>query len=133
MKLIINSELSLAEAQMELAIKFKEGKYIVCSIEKQQRTLTQNKAIHLYCKMLAYELTAAGLDIAKTMKADFEIPWSENAVKELIWKPVQAAMFNIDSTTKLTTEKVSQVYDVVNRHISDKHGISVLFPSKDNL
>ena len=135
MKMTINSQISLAEAQIELARRFKADKYIVCSIEKQQRSLTQNKAMHLYFKMLAFELTAAGLDIKKTLKKDFDISWNEHSIKVLIWKPVQEAMFGTDSTTKLTREKVSQVYDIVHRHILNLTNgeVNVQFPSKDQL
>jgi len=99
--------------------------------DKPVRTLTQNKAIHKYFSMLAESLNNAGLDVKKTMRHDVDIPWSEALVKELIWKGVQKAMFDIDSTTKLDTAQVSQVYEVINRHTSSTMGVSVIFPSKD--
>ena len=133
MKLVINSQVSLAEAQAMLARKFKEDKYVVCTIQKQQRTMNQNRAMHLYFSMVACDLNAAGLDIQKTMKETFCIPWSESSVKALIWHPVMQAMFETDSTAKLTTEQVSKIYDVVHRHLSQTHGINVAFPSRDNL
>lgn len=99
--------------------------------DKPVRTLTQNAAIHKYFSMLSESLNNAGLDVRKTLRADFEIPWTESLVKELIWKGVQKAMFDIDSTTKLDTSQVSQVYEVINRHIAQTHGVSVIFPSKE--
>jgi hypothetical protein len=38
------------------------------------------------------------------------------------------AMFEIESTTKLERVQVSQVYDVLNRSLSEKYGISIPFP-----
>jgi len=99
--------------------------------DKPVRTLTQNAAIHKYFSMLAESLNNAGLDVKKTLRHDFDIPWSESLVKELIWKGVQKAMFDIDSTTKLDTAQVSQVYEVINRHIGSTHGVSVIFPSNE--
>ena len=81
--------------------------------------------------MLAESLNNAGLDVKKTMAQDVEIPWTETLIKELIWRKVQLAMFDINSTAKLDTTQISQVYDVINRHISQTHGVSVIFPSKD--
>ena len=101
------------------------------SDQKPARTISQNKSIHKYFAMLAESLNNAGLDVKKTMAQDVEIPWSEVLVKELIWRKVQLAMFDIDSTAKLDTAQISQVYDVINRHISQTHGVSVIFPSKE--
>lgn len=132
MKIIINSELSLKEAQMMLAKRWRKDKYLALTIEKQQRTLSQGKAIHLYCDMLAWELSSKGLDIRKTLKTDFEIPWDKDSVKQLMWHPVQKAMFGTASTAKLTTDQVSKVYDVINRKMATEFGISLEFPSKEN-
>lgn len=89
--------------------------------------------MHKYFSLLANELNSAGLDIKQTLKEEFEIPWNEHTVKELIWRPVQIAMYDIESTTKLDKLQVSDVYEVINRHIASKHGVSVPFPSIDEL
>ena len=94
------------------------------------RSDPQNRAIHLFCRMLAKALSDAGYDVRTTLKADFEIPWNETLVKELIWREVQIAMFNKKSTTQLNKMEVGDVYEVINRHIAEKHGISVPFPSE---
>ena len=99
--------------------------------DKPVRTLTQNKAIHKYFVMLAESLNNAGLDVKKTMRHDVDIPWTPELIKELIWRGVQEAMFDIKSTTKLDTEQVSKVYETINRHTSSTMGVSVVFPSKD--
>jgi hypothetical protein len=110
---------------------FKEGDVYQVDIKKQdQRTLAQNRSIHLFCTMLSDALNDAGLDIAKTMKQDASIPWSATLIKELMWSVVQKAMFDTSSTTKLDTKQVGEVYDVINRHLSTAHGVSVSFPGR---
>ena len=99
--------------------------------QKPVRTLTQNRSLHKYFSMLAESLNNAGLDVKKTMRHDVDIPWTETLIKELIWRKVQSAMFDIDSTAKLDTAQISQVYEVINLHISQTFGVSVMFPSKD--
>jgi hypothetical protein len=41
-------------------------------------------------------------------------------------------MFNIKSTTELPSEKVSQIYDVINAALIDRVGIHIPFPQKEN-
>ncbi len=133
MKVIINSELSLKEAQIALERKWKKDKFLVLNIQRQVRTLTQNGSMHLYFEMLAYELNAAGFDVMKTMKHDFEIPWNEKLIKELLWTNLQLAMFGIKSTAELNTKQVGEVYKVLDKHLADKLGVSVDWPCKDNM
>ena len=93
------------------------------------RSDPQNRAIHLFCRLLAEALNDAGFDVRRTMKADFEVPWNETLVKELIWRPVQIAMLNKKSTTQLNKMEVSDIYEVINQNIASKHAVHVPFPS----
>ena len=96
----------------------------------RQRTQPQNRSIHLFCSMVADTLNGAGLDMKRTLKHDAEIPWSDDRAKEFLWRPVQIAMFNIESTTELNTAQVSEVHKVVMRHLQQSHGLPyVPFPS----
>ena len=96
-------------------------------------TDSQRKALHLYCELLAQSLNNAGLDMKKTLKEEIEIPWTKDLVKEHIWRPVQVAMTGIDSTTKLETVNCSEIYEVLNRHTAQKLGVSVAWPSIEEL
>lgn len=119
------------QLDVEALNKLDNGKEFEVNIKtSESRTSAQNRSIHLFCKMLSDALNNAGLDISKTMKEDAAIPWSETLVKELIWRKVQLAMFDTDSTTKLDTKQVSEVYEVVNRHLASTHGVSVSFPDR---
>ena len=100
--------------------------------DEKKITQTQNSSIHLYFKLLAYELNEAGFDVMKTMSHDVPIPWNEHLVKELIWRKVQKAMTDKRSTTKLDTKEVSEIYRVIDNHISNisKGEISIPFPNR---
>ena len=98
--------------------------------EAKTRTGTQNRSIHLYFKLLAYELNEAGFDVMKTLSHDVAIPWNEHLIKELIWRKVQKAMTDKRSTTKLNTDEVGKIYETINRHLASTLGISVEFPDK---
>ena len=51
-------------------------------------------------------------------------------VKEYFWKPIQLALFEIESTTKLNTTQMNEIIDVVTKFFADK-GVIIPFPSLD--
>lgn len=98
-----------------------------------QRTVQQNKAIHVLFKLLANTLNEAGLDMRKTLKPGVEIPWSGAAVKEYLWRPIQTAQLQKTSTTELTTVEIDAVFDTINKHLGERFGLHVPFPSVEEL
>lgn len=98
---------------------------------EQQRTIQQNKALHLYFQMVAESLNEAGLDMRKVLKPAIDIPWSKESVKEFMWKPIQNIQLRKKSTTELTTKDIDIVFDTLNRHLGEKLGIHIPFPSLD--
>jgi hypothetical protein len=110
-----------------------DGKMEVVLRSVSHRTNKQNNALHKFCELLAIALNDAGLDMKKTLKPDADIPWTKELVKEYIWKPVQKAAIGKKSTTEMSTLDPSQVYEIINRHMSEKHGISVPFPSEEEV
>ena len=102
---------------------------IECNLKKKgTRTTKQNSALHLFLRKLADALNDAGLDMKAVLKPEVEIPWNSTTAKENLWRPVQLAMTQKESTADLDTVEVSQVYDALNRHIASKFGVSVPFP-----
>ena len=102
-------------------------------MEDKVLTRQQQKAIHLYFKHMADELTNAGLDIRKTLKADFDVPWNAYLVKEFMWRPVQKEVCGKESTTKITTQEINQIFDVITKAIGEKTGLYIEFPSIEAL
>lgn len=101
--------------------------------ETTQRTKKQNRALHKYFTMLAERLNDAGLDMKKVLKPTVEIPWTSDSVKTHLWKPIMEAMYEITSTTEMTTGQVTKVYETINRHMAEKFGLSEPFPSIEEL
>lgn len=101
--------------------------------EEAARSIPQNNAIHLYFTWLAEALSASGLDVMKTLRHDAAIPWTEGLVKALVWRVMQVAMFGTTSTTKLKKAEVGRIYDILNRHFIEKHGVCVDFPDSERM
>jgi hypothetical protein len=98
---------------------------------KLKRTPQQNKAFHKGCRLLAAALADAGLDAKKTLKPEVDIPWTPEMVKDLLYKPILKAMYGKESTSDMETEEVSEVWKVLNRHLAEKFGVQVPFPSEE--
>lgn len=98
-----------------------------------ERTTQQNKALHLYFQIVADVLNDAGLDMRKTLKPGIEIPWTKDAIKDYLWRPIQMSYLRKRSTTELTTRDIDKIYDILNRHLAEKFHIYEPFPSLDEL
>ena len=87
------------------------------------RTWTDNqrKAFHVGCQELADYLNEHGKDMRAVLKADVDIPWTKDTVKEYIFRPIMKAMFGYESHTELKKiEEVSKLWDVAMRHLGEK-------------
>ena len=98
-----------------------------------QRTNQQNKALHVLFALLANTLNEAGLDMRQTLKPEIEIPWSGPSVKEFLWRPIQTTQLQKKSTTELTTVEIDQVFDTINKHLGERFGLHVPFPSVEEI
>jgi hypothetical protein len=130
----IDSELALAEHIRDIRKRWYEERHLIVSVRTgKQRTLTQNRALHLFCTMLADTLNAAGLDMKKTLKPDAEIPWDCASVKERLWKPIQEAVIGKLSTTEADRIEYSKVHEILAHHLATKLGVQAPeWPRKDN-
>lgn len=97
-----------------------------------KRTGRQNNSLHRFFRLLAADLNDAGLDMRKTLREDIEVPWTEELVKDHLWRPIQEAVVNKESTTELEKDEVDKVYNVLNRHLGQKLGIYTPFPKDES-
>lgn len=101
---------------------------------KRKRTHAQNASLHLWCKLMADALNAAGIDILSfPWKEGIELPWTKEEVKDRLWRPVQKAMTGEEHTSKATTLDYQAVYEVLNRKIASETGIHVPWPCLEEM
>lgn len=95
----------------------------------KQRTEQQNRALHLWFELLAETLNDGGYSVQLVLKEKMDLNWDKEKIKELLWRPAQQAILGKTSTTELKKqEDIDKVFDHLNRHISEKFGVSVQFP-----
>ena len=127
----VNSQQTLDAFKKFLDSEFEKHKHLTITWRTgKQRTLRQNNALQKYCELLADAFNDAGMDMRAVLREDVEIPWSKDTVREHIWRPIMLAMTRKESTTNLTREEVTQIYETINRHTAAKFGLSVEFPSE---
>ena len=101
----------------------------------KKRTLPQNAALHLYCTVMAKDMTDAGFTQRKltgAFKEGFELPVTMHMVKE-IFREVGRAMFDKDSTSKLSTGEVQKVYQVIDQRFGEITGVRAEWPTSENM
>lgn len=116
--------------------KLKDGDIVELVIstkgKRALRTEQQNRALHLYFDLVAKELNDGGYTVQKVLREKLELSWTPEFVKDMLWRPAQMALLRKESTTQLSKqEDIDTVYDHLNRHLGEKFGIHVGFPSHE--
>jgi len=98
----------------------------VCGYEIKNRTSQQNKALHLFFAWIANMYNEVGKTYTNQM--GFETIWTSTMVKELIWRPLQISLFNIESTTKLDSKQLTLIADTIIDFFAGQ-GFYIQFPN----
>ena len=115
--------------------QYENGKHVTYSIKDTTRSDRQNNAMHLWFRQIAIQLNDAGYWVRHPFSDNVEIPFTEVLVKEMLYKPTAKAMFDKDTTTRLTPAELSEASEVLVRRLSEHKGVYVPFPQqlKDQL
>jgi hypothetical protein len=130
---IYNLKMSEEFIRLFAQVNYLREKGATVKIEEvsETRTNTQNRAIHLFFKLLANALNEHGEYYHYfNFKGELvEIPWDGEMVKTYIWKPLQKEITDKKSTAHLTTKEIDPIYSVIHKHYSQE-GIELFFPSR---
>ena len=131
----VNSDVSFDNFVKHVRSLYDKHKFVVFSWKTgRQRTYIQNAAIHVFCREIAEALNNAGYETSvrsRALKGEIEVPWTQDSVKELIWRPVQMKLYpDKDSTVKLQRTEVSEVAEVITRYLGERFGLHVPFPNR---
>lgn len=141
---VINSEKTRYDFLKAMSDLYDEKKYLTIEIKTgKPRTNLQNASIHLYWSLMADAMNDAGFSYKQFIEVveanGVAVPWDGEKFGDEVWRRVQAAMYpetilkdGKPSTTKLKSDQVAKVYDVVNLKIIDMtNGLHVDFPERD--
>nr|BAR33282.1 hypothetical protein [uncultured Mediterranean phage uvMED] len=136
---VVNSDRSLDNFIAHAKKLYDDKKYITFKWNAgRQRSELQNRAIHVFCREIAESLNNAGIERETSIKIKsnvlknvVDVPWSMELVKDLIWRPVQLAKYpEKESTVKLERAEVSDVAEIIIKHLGENFGIYVPFPDR---
>lgn len=134
MKLDLSNENDLFKAQTYFDMLC-AGKFSI-ELKKlsDKRTSQQNRALHKFFVLISNQLNEIGQEFCYTGLKGLELStrYTPEIVKNFFWRPIQLALYDIESTKKLTTEQINGVTDVIIKFFGDK-GILIEFPNRDNL
>ena len=110
------------------------GEHII-EIRKRtkSRTSKQNRSLHKYLEIVSEKMNDAGVTqrkLSSSLKAGFELPVTPEMIKA-IFRLVGKAMYEKDSTAKLSTVEIYEVYKVVDQRLSEVTGVSCEWPSNE--
>lgn len=98
------------------------------------RSLAQNRSLHLWLERLAESLNDAGFSVNDKVVIHADISFTKENLKAIAVHPVMTALFpEIDSTAKLSKTQINDVYLHVDRAISERTGISVAWPTQEQI
>ena len=99
----------------------------------QQRTSQQNRGLYLFFTQLAEALNMAGLEMKVVLKGDTQIWWTSESVKEYLWRPLQKAMYQKESTTELEKQvEIDKIHEQLMHILGEKHGVEFIeFPHEE--
>ena len=109
-----------------------------CQVELKEVKLTrsgkQNRALHVFFTIISNELNELGMEFQYTglKGSTLSTRYTPNLVKEFFWRPVQIALFNIQSTTKIDTQQINEINEVIIRYFAER-GVELFFPSIESL
>ena len=114
------------------AFYIKNGYTVDLIKKKNTRTTKQNSSLHLLYTIISSQLNEMGVDFEHVNLLGIKSRHTPNLVKESLWRPIQIALFDIESTTKINTEHINEIVDVLANYFGEK-GIIIEFPSKEQL
>ena len=134
MKLNLRNPTDQNKAVTYLTKLIEDEKTIELKEIKVTRSTRLNSAMHLYFVFISHELNELGLEFNYTgiSGKEFGLRYTPDLVKQMIWKPIMLAMFDIKTTTKLNSKEINEIIDVITKFFGDK-GIVIDFPSIDTL
>ena len=109
--------------------------YTVDLIQKKNtRTTKQNSALHVFFTIISSQLNELGIEYRYfgLKGKEVGVMHTPHLVKEFVWKPIQRILFDIESTTKINTEQINKITDVLIKYFGEM-GVLIQFPSIEHL
>jgi len=103
--------------------------YCLKVLSDKKITRPQQKGLYLFFEWIANAHNELGITLLKNVAGmDIELRFTANLVKYEFWVPIQVALYDFETTTKLDTEKINTIADIIIKFLGDK-GFYIDFPN----
>ena len=82
---------------------------------------------------MAEDLNDGGFEIPHPFKPGLEIPYSEESVKELLYKPIITMYFKVLRSSDLSTEQLSESMTILVDAVNRNTGVYTQIPTQESL
>jgi hypothetical protein len=96
---------------------------------EKQKTIQQNKALHLGCQQIADILIENNIPLSVALKNLYVRPTME--VIKGVFRDIAKAKYGVESTTQLTRKQINEVWEDMTATLSENTGIYFPFPSEE--
>ena len=113
------------------------GNELTYTIQKSARTRKQNATLHLLFRRMARDLNDAGApDIPHPFNPVFRMKWTEDKVKELLFKPYLWHLSKewdkqTENSSDCTTEQLSEVMQALIDGVNQAVGVYTPIPTNE--
>ena len=98
-----------------------------------QRTIQQNKSLHLWLTLLADALNDSGQCLGDGRLVRLPIRFTPENLKETVLRPYMESLWGITSTTKLDTTQIKELYKDLDLICAERTGVHIEWPSEHSL
>jgi len=98
------------------------------------RTSKQNRSLHKFFSLVSEQLNDLGLEFVYDGLKGLELStrYTPDIVKNFVWRPIQIALYEIESTKKINTEQINRITDVIVKFFAER-GVVLEFPSIESM
>jgi len=134
MILHLKNSIDVNKAKTKLNRYIEQGRTIELTAKKITRTTRQNSALHKFFEIISYQLNELGMEFnySGISGKELSLMYTPELVKEFIWRPIQLALFDINSTSKIDTDQMNKIIDVITKFFAER-GVEIYFPSIETL
>lgn len=99
--------------------------------QAKQRTIAQNRALHLGASQIADMLVEHGISLSVALK-NLDVRPTMHSIKDA-YRSIASAKYGVESTADLTTAQINEVWLDLVKALEESTGVMIPFPSQESL
>ena len=134
MKYDLTNIVELTDAKIRLKKLIELGRTIELKALSDNRSSKQNRALHKLFTIMSEQLNEMGLEFqyCGVKGSMLSTRYTPEVVKNYFWRPIQIALFDIESTKHINTIQINEIVDVISKFFGER-GVIIEFPSVEML